>query len=88
MDMPAPDDRVTLHLKTNRHVRDRLLGALRAEGITMQDFFEHLMQLLVTQPERIQEIKGSRTAAPHVAKKRAGRPPQAVQKPPRKLRPA
>ena len=77
MDMPAPDDRVTLHLKTNRHVRDRLLGALRAEGITMQDFFEHLMQLLVTQPDLVQEIKGRKAQVPQAAKKRAGRPAKA-----------
>ena len=88
MDTPAPSDRVTIHLKTDRHIRDRLLGALRSDGTTMQEFFEHLMQLLVTQPERIQEIKGSRIAVPHAAKQRAGRPPQAAQKPPRKLRPA
>jgi hypothetical protein len=74
MDMPAADDRVTLHLKTNRHVRDRLLGALRAEGITMQDFFEHLMQLLVTQPDLVQEIKGRKPQAPQSARTRAGRP--------------
>lgn len=53
----ATTERVTLHLKTERRVRDRLLGSLRADGITMQDFFEHLMQALVTQPERIHEIR-------------------------------
>lgn len=74
MDKTAPIDRVTIHLKTDRHVRDRLLGALRAEGITMQDFFEHLMQLLVTQPDLMHAMKDRKTDGPPATKKRAGRP--------------
>ena len=77
MDTHASGDRVTLHLKTDRHIRDRLLGSLRAEGVTMQDFFEHLMQLLVTQPDLMQEIKGRKAEAPPALKKRAGRPAKA-----------
>lgn len=57
--MPAmtTTERVTLHLKTERRVRDRLLGSLRADGITMQEFFDDLMQILVNQPGRIDEIR-------------------------------
>jgi len=53
----APTDRVTLHLKTNRDTRDRLLGALRARGTTMQGFFEKLMEMLIANPEYIEQIE-------------------------------
>jgi hypothetical protein len=62
MPATATKERVTLHLKTDRCVRDRLLGSLRSTGVTMQDFFEHLMQTLVDEPARIQEIKDWHTA--------------------------
>jgi hypothetical protein len=67
-------DRVTLHLKTDRHVRDRLLGSLRAEGITMQDFFENFMHLLVTQPERFKEVKQWTADVSMPPRKAPGRP--------------
>jgi hypothetical protein len=74
--MPAIDtmDRVTVHLKADRHVRDRLLGSLRAEGITMQDFFENFMQMLITQPERFKEIKQWTADLPKVPRRSPGRP--------------
>ena len=74
MDTTAQGDRVTIHLKTDRHIRDRLLGALRANGTTMQDFFEQLMQTLVTQPARMKDIQSWHAERPQTAKKRAGRP--------------
>ena len=74
MDTAASGDRVSIHLKTDRHVRDRLLGALRADGTTMQDFFEQLMQTLVTQPERMKDIQRWHAERPQTAKKRPGRP--------------
>ena len=51
-------ERVTLHLKTERVTRDKLLGALRARGITMQEFFDRLMQALVEHPAYLDEIDG------------------------------
>jgi len=48
---------VTLHLKTDRAVRDRLLGALRARGTTMQQFFDTFMRLLIEHPEYIDQIE-------------------------------
>lgn len=74
--MPAIDtmDRVTIHLKTERPVRDRLLGTLRMRGITMQDFFDDLMQTLVEQPERIQEITAWTADVPKAQRKSPGRP--------------
>lgn len=51
-------DEVTLHLKTERVTRDRLLGALRARGTTMQQFFDTLMHVLVTHPDYLDEIDG------------------------------
>ena len=77
MDKTAQIDRVVIHLKTDRHVRDRLLGALRADGTTMQEFFEQLMQTLVTQPARIKEIQNWHADVPHTATKRPGRPAKA-----------
>ena len=77
MDKTSPGDRVTIHLKTDRHVRDRLLGALRSDGTTMQDFFEQLMQTLVTQPARMKEIQSWHAERPQAQKKRAGRPARA-----------
>lgn len=50
-------DVVTLHLKTDRAVRDQLLGALRARGVTMQHFFDTLMRTLVDRPTYIEQIK-------------------------------
>jgi hypothetical protein len=41
------DERVTLHLKVDRAVRDQLLGRLRGQGITMQHFFETFMHVLL-----------------------------------------
>lgn len=67
-------DRVTIHLKTDRPVRDRLLGTLRMRGITMQDFFDDLMQTLVERPERIQEITDWMTDLPKAPRKSPGRP--------------
>ena len=57
--MASPDKRdiVTLHLKTERAVRDQLLGALRARGTTMQQFFDTLMRMLVEHPEYIEQIE-------------------------------
>jgi hypothetical protein len=74
--MPAIEtmDRVTIHLKTNRPVRDRLLGTLRMRGITMQDFFDDLMQTLVERPERIQEITDWMADVPKAPRKSPGRP--------------
>ena len=74
--MPATDtmDRVTIHLKTDRPVRDRLLGTLRMRGITMQDFFDDLMQTLVEKPERIQEITDWMADVPKATRKAPGRP--------------
>jgi hypothetical protein len=48
---------VHLHLKTDRAVRDRLLGALRARGTTMQQFFDTFMRLLIEHPEYIDQIE-------------------------------
>jgi hypothetical protein len=70
----ATIDRVTLHLKADRHVRDRVLGSLRADGITMQDFFENFMQMLVTQPDRFKEIKEWTADIPKVPRRSPGRP--------------
>ena len=50
---PDKSDRVTLHLKTDRAVRDQLLGALRSRGITMQQFFDTLMRALITNHDYI-----------------------------------
>jgi hypothetical protein len=74
--MPATDtmDRVTIHLKTDRPVRDRLLGTLRMRGITMQDFFDDLMQTLVERPERIQEITDWMADMPRTPRRAPGRP--------------
>ena len=78
MDDTVKSDRVTIHLKMERHVRDRLLGAIRAEGITMQDFFEQLMQTLVTEPGRVQKMMQTWSAEqPQTARKAPGRPPRA-----------
>lgn len=68
-------DVVTLHLKTDRVVRDQLLGALRARGITMQQFFDNLMHTLVERPTYIEQIKqwDDATPAPHPALAAAGR---------------
>lgn len=66
--MAAPrQDEVTLHLKTERVTRDKLLGSLRARGTTMQQFFDTLMHVLVTHPDYLDEIEGwdeSETVAP------------------------
>lgn len=74
--MPATDtvDRVTIHLKTDRPVRDRLLGTLRMRGITMQDFFEDLMHTLVEKPERIQEITDWMAGTEKAPRRAPGRP--------------
>jgi hypothetical protein len=74
MDTPASGDRVTIHVKTDRHVRDRLLGALRATGMTMQQFIDQLMQALVTHPERIEDIQRWNADVPQAARKAPGRP--------------
>jgi hypothetical protein len=57
--MASPDKRdiVTLHLKTERAIRDQLLGALRSRGTTMQQFFDTLMRMLVEHPEYIDQIE-------------------------------
>ena len=57
--MPAIDahGRVTLHLKTERQVRDRVLGTLRSNGITMQEFFDSLLRTMIEQPGRIEEMR-------------------------------
>lgn len=55
-DMSA-DPRVTLHLKTDRMVRDQLLGALRARGLTMQEFFDRSMRKLIHHPEYIDVMR-------------------------------
>ena len=54
--MPA-HERVVVAIKTSRTIRDQLLGALRMEGITMQDFFDELMHTLVLHPEHLDTIK-------------------------------
>jgi hypothetical protein len=57
--MPAthPGDRVTLHLKVERSVRDQLLGKLRAQGMTMQYFFETLMHGLIADEKALDEAQ-------------------------------
>jgi hypothetical protein len=57
MASPKKPEQVTLHLKTERMVRDRLLGTLRARGTTMQQFFDSLMRALIEHPEYIEEIE-------------------------------
>ena len=83
---PAPDDRVTIHLKTDRHVRDRLLGALRADGTTMQEFFEHLMQPLSRSPSAFKRLRahgmGATTASEETRRETSPGGPET----PRKLR--
>lgn len=50
-------ERVMVSVKTERSIRDRLLGSLRMEGITMQDFLDDLMHTLVLHPEYLDIIK-------------------------------
>jgi len=50
-------DIVTLHLKTDRVIRDQLLGRLRSRGTTMQSFFDTLMRILVEHPAYIDQIE-------------------------------
>ena len=72
MDKTAPVDRVTLHLKADRHVRDRLLGALRAKSITMQNFFEAPHADACRQPERIEDIQRWNAEVPRQRGKHQG----------------
>lgn len=73
--MPAVKDpnEVTLHLKTQRQSRDRLLGSLRSRGTTMQSFFDRLIDTLNNDPARLEEVL---TWQPETKPRR--RDPQAV----------
>lgn len=74
MALDASTDRVTVHLKTDRPTRDRVLGSLRSRGITMQDFFNDLMQALIENPDRIHEINTWSADLPKAARRPQGRP--------------
>lgn len=63
------DDRVTLHLKVERCVRDQLLGKLRSQGMTMQHFFETLMHGMIADEKALEEVQETR--------RRYARPPAA-----------
>lgn len=56
-------DRVTVHLKLDRPVRQEVIGNLHRQGLTMQDFFENLMQTLAADPKQIDHIRGLTSAA-------------------------
>jgi hypothetical protein len=60
MSATSTDDRVTLHLKVKRAVRDQMLGKVRAKGVTMQDFFETLMSACITNDEAFAEVEAAR----------------------------
>ena len=69
--MPVAEDknRVTVHLKLDRPVRQEVIGNLHRQGLTMQEFFEDLMGMLATDPAWIAHIRKlsttpSETAAP------------------------
>ena len=56
--MPVVSDkeRVTVHLKLDRPVRQEVIGNLHRKGLTMQEFFEGLMRALAADPERIADV--------------------------------
>jgi hypothetical protein len=61
--MPVADDknRVTVHLKLDRPVRQEVIGNLHRQGLTMQEFFEDLMQALAANPHRIADVSAFAT---------------------------
>lgn len=51
------ENEVTVHLKLPREIRQKAIGNLRYQGLTLQDFFEDLMTALAADPARIADIQ-------------------------------
>ncbi len=49
------EDKVWVHLKLARQDRERLQGLLRAEGRTMQSFFNDFVEDVIEHPSKLQE---------------------------------
>jgi hypothetical protein len=57
MPVATEKQRVTVHLKLDRPVRQEVIGNLHRQGLTMQEFFEGLMQALAADPARIADVR-------------------------------
>jgi hypothetical protein len=71
MTATATANRVTVHLKIDRPVRQKVLGHLHLQGLTMQTFYEDLMRALAQDPARIAAVQALAQAPPDGPEARA-----------------